>query len=112
VSNGLSRDRERPFSLVGDTGIEPVTSSVSSNGTPTATWRKAHVTPLMQSIYVHVSALVFGVVVTQLVTQRWTHLGEGVGPATTVLIAIRTQTKLRRYASTNGLPITLKAKKR
>ena len=65
----------------------------------------------MESIYVRVSALAFGVVVT-LVAQRLPHLGEGVGPATTVLIAIRTQTKLRRCASTNGLPITLKAKKR
>ena len=69
----------------------PSTVSVTIPGCPA--WRNAQVTPLMESIYVRVSALAFGVVVT-LVAQRLPHLGEGVGPATTVLIAIRTQTKL------------------
>jgi hypothetical protein len=58
----------------------------------------------MESIYVRVSALAFGVVVT-LVAQRLPHLGEGVGPATTVLIAIRTQTKLRDCKNNGVTPI-------
>ena len=65
-----------------------IATSVSSNDTPAAAWRKAQVTRLTTSIHVRVRASVFGVVVTQLVTQRRTRPGEGVGPLATALIAI------------------------
>ena len=56
-------------------------TSVTSNDTPAAAWRKAQVTRLTASILVRGRASVFGVVVTQLVTQRRTRLDKGVGPA-------------------------------
>ena len=63
-------------------------TSVTSNDTPAAAWRKAQVTRLTASILVRGRASVFGVVVTQLVTQRRTRPGKGAGPLATALIAI------------------------